>query len=171
MVEIIWFNQNIPRHSFIGWLAVQNKLPTRDRMLCWGPIGDSNCVFCRNVLESRDNLFFYCFFTKRIWVSVMRLCLVSNWLFSWEDLIEWGFSNLKGKGMRSNICRLGLWATVYHIWLQRNAIIHRGHIKVDKNYYNFFHKVDQQKWGCGKTLELDTYYQEICYLKKYNLYD
>ena len=75
----------------------------------------------------------------------MRLCLVSNRLFSWEDLIEWVSSNLKGKGMRSNICRLGLWATMYHIWLQRNAIIHRGHIKVDKIYYNFFHKVDQQK--------------------------
>ena len=111
MVEIIWFNQNIPRHSFIG---------------------DSNCVFCRNALESRDHLFFNYFFTKRIQGSVMRLCLVSNRLFSWEDLIEWVSSNLKGKGMRSNICRLGLWATVYHIWLQRNAIIHRGHIKTEE---------------------------------------
>ena len=109
-------------------------------MLCWSLIGDSNCVFCRNALESRDHLFFDCSFTKRIWVSIMRLCLVSNPLFSWEDLIEWSSSNLKGKGMRSNICRLGLWAAVYHIWLQHNAIIHGGHIKTEEQIIKLIRK-------------------------------
>ncbi len=28
--RLIWFTHHIPRHSFIGWMALQNKHPTKD---------------------------------------------------------------------------------------------------------------------------------------------
>ena len=59
-------------------------------MAKWGYWGDSLCVFCINSLESRDHLFFKCCFTRRIWDDIMKLCLVSNAQFVWEDLIAWG---------------------------------------------------------------------------------
>lgn len=30
--KLIWFSQNIPKHAFVLWLAVQSKLPTQDKL-------------------------------------------------------------------------------------------------------------------------------------------
>ena len=51
--RLIWFNQNIPRHSFIWWLAIKNKLPTRDRTMCWGPIWDLLVFSAETLLRIR----------------------------------------------------------------------------------------------------------------------
>ena len=45
----------------------------------------------------------------------MKLCLVSNAQFVWEDLIAWGARELKGKELRVIACKLAWWAMVYHI--------------------------------------------------------
>ena len=37
-------------------------------------------------------------------------------------------SEFKGKGLRVIACKLAWWATVYHIWLQRNAIVHEERV-------------------------------------------
>ncbi|PWA78109.1 hypothetical protein CTI12_AA217300 [Artemisia annua] len=34
--KLMWFSQNIPKHAFILWLAVQKKLPTQDNIRKWG---------------------------------------------------------------------------------------------------------------------------------------
>ena len=62
----------------------------------------------------------------------MKLCLVSNAQFVWEDLIAWGARELKGKGLRVIACKLAWWATVYHIWLQRNAIVSEERISTEE---------------------------------------
>ena len=120
------FPLNIPWHSFIGWLAIKNKLPTKERMLKWGFTVEGNCGFCRNSLETRNHIFFDCSFSQRIWRRIMALCLVSNTSFYWEDLVEWGVVHLKGKGMRAIVCKLAWWAIVYYLWSQRNAVLHVG---------------------------------------------
>ena len=84
--------------------------------------------FLRNCLKSKDYIFFECSFTRRIWDDTMKLCLVSNAQFVWEDLIAWGARELKGKKLRVIACKLAWWAMVYHIWLQRNAIVHEERI-------------------------------------------
>lgn len=84
-------------------------------MLKWKYTEDSKCVFCRNCIESEDNLYFECGFTKRLWKEVMRKCM-------WGACdMDWGLEKLKGKGLRAVICKLVLGASVYHIWLQRNC--------------------------------------------------
>ena len=34
--KFLWFQLAIPRHTFIGWLAIKNKLIMRDRLAKWG---------------------------------------------------------------------------------------------------------------------------------------
>ena len=29
--KLVWFNLNMPKHDFISWLAILNRLPTKDR--------------------------------------------------------------------------------------------------------------------------------------------
>ncbi|XP_020250238.1 uncharacterized protein LOC109827635 [Asparagus officinalis] len=53
--KLIWERLNIPKHSFICWLAIQNRLLTQDRILkygmgCWiGSKVDGNLVIGTNV--------------------------------------------------------------------------------------------------------------------------
>lgn len=35
----VWTSRSIPRQSFRAWLVVQNMIPTRDRLISWGPSG------------------------------------------------------------------------------------------------------------------------------------
>ncbi|XP_013645955.2 uncharacterized protein LOC125594385 [Brassica napus] len=34
--KVIWSPRSIPRQSFHAWLVVQNRIPTRDRLISWG---------------------------------------------------------------------------------------------------------------------------------------
>ena len=52
--KFLWFQLAIPRHTFIGWLAIKNKLTIRDKLAKWGYTGDTLCVFCRSCIESKD---------------------------------------------------------------------------------------------------------------------
>ena len=40
----------------------------------------------------------------------------------------WGARELKGKGLRVIAYKLAWWATIYHIWLQRNVIAHEDKV-------------------------------------------
>ena len=63
--KLIWFPGAILKHAFIGWLSLKtNWLPKIDS---WSFTGDCARPFCRNCVESRENLFFECPFTWRIW--------------------------------------------------------------------------------------------------------
>lgn len=56
--NLVWFSQNIPRQSFILWLAINQRLKTQDRISKWQDIGDVKCSLCNDVQESHCHLFF-----------------------------------------------------------------------------------------------------------------
>lgn len=50
--------------------------------------------------------------------------------------MAWGVDYLRGKSLRSLVCRLVMWLAIYHIWKQRNAILHNEMINslIGKHY-------------------------------------
>jgi hypothetical protein len=62
----------------------------------------------------------------------MVLCLVSSVPEDWDLLLEWDIKNLKGRSFRVTLCKITWWATVYHLWLQRNARLHAGEVKFEE---------------------------------------
>ena len=42
--RLLWFDLTIPRHSFTRWLAMKNKLPTKERMIQWGKLAQPYSV-------------------------------------------------------------------------------------------------------------------------------
>lgn len=64
---MIWFKECVPRCSFITWLTLRVKLPTKDRLQRWGLKMAMECVFCPSDIESHDHLFFECDFSTDIW--------------------------------------------------------------------------------------------------------
>ena len=61
------------------------------------------------------------------------LCLAFSVPDNWDLLLEWGIKNLKGRSFRVTLCKIAWWATVYHLWQQRNARLHAGEMKLEEN--------------------------------------
>ncbi|KAL2224814.1 UNVERIFIED_CONTAM: Retrovirus-related Pol polyprotein from type-1 retrotransposable element R2 [Sesamum indicum] len=89
----------IPRHIFILWLAIQDKLATTDKP--WLAHLDP-CVLCNEGLtETHAHLFFQCRFSRRCLTEIRR----TRW---------------RGKHIINMSYRALLAACVYHIWKERN---------------------------------------------------
>ncbi|XP_020254213.1 uncharacterized protein LOC109831293 [Asparagus officinalis] len=119
--NMVWGGLSYPKHSFICWLAVNNRLQTQDRLLRQGIVNANKCKLCTGpCLESRDHLFFECSFSKEVWNQIMDWLLFKWRSCSWNSIINWYCTNLRKKGIKQNIKRAALSATIYHIWYERN---------------------------------------------------
>ena len=58
-----------------------------------------------------------------------------------------GERHAKGKSLRSNVFRLALWSSAYHIWQQRNGVLHQGRIYVEENILHLI------KWEVRRRIE------------------
>ncbi|XP_022157473.1 uncharacterized protein LOC111024165 [Momordica charantia] len=81
--SLVWFGGNIPKHSFIAWLAMRDRLATRDRLCRWDYSVMVSCVFCTGQ-ESWDNLFFECPFSWEVWSSMIAWAGSSRRISYWS---------------------------------------------------------------------------------------
>ena len=51
--RLIWAAYVVPKHAFISWMAILNRLPTKERIKSWGLEVEETCVLCRNAAETR----------------------------------------------------------------------------------------------------------------------
>lgn len=87
----VWTARSVPRHSFHVWLVVQNRIPTRDRMLGWGLQVPSICLLCSRSDESRDHLYWDCDFSFGLWNLVAVRCRIiptRQWEGSLDQMIS-----------------------------------------------------------------------------------
>lgn len=119
--KVIWFSLGVPRFAFIIWLAVNNKLSTGDRMNSWGQVQLS--VLWRVKRDQGSFVFFACPYTYTLWIEVVSTLLRRppdpNWGSTLEHLTTHSFSYLG-----YILLRLGLQATIYMIWKERNDSKH-----------------------------------------------
>lgn len=122
----IWFKEEIPRCSFVAWLSMLGRLPTRDRLLSWGLSVPSGCVLCSNGVESHRHLFFECSFAAGVW-----LCFCGRFMSNPpSDLLSAVVfcEHLQGPHAVSakKVFKLLLQVIIYNLWRERNALIFRG---------------------------------------------
>jgi hypothetical protein len=55
---------------------------------------------------------------------VIATCFISNPRKEWEDIEEWSSVDLKGKSIWTTLCKVCLGASIYHLWRQRNDLLH-----------------------------------------------
>ncbi|XP_059446512.1 uncharacterized protein LOC132178068 [Corylus avellana] len=125
--KMVWFPNAIPKHAFILWLAVQDRLLTGDRLMKWGYKGEVKCFFCHNQIESRDHLFFECSFSYRIWKFCMHRCHENNSPIIWDEVLKLGISKWGTKTLKGLLCHLVLGSVIYNLWCTRNELKHSGH--------------------------------------------
>ena len=124
--KMVWFPYAIPKHAFGVWLAVQDRLITRARMIRWGYKGEVKCLFCHNQMESREHLFFWWRFSYRIWNFCMLRCQVNNSSIILDEVLKLGIRKWETMTLKGMLCRLVSGLVIYNIWQTRNEIKHLG---------------------------------------------
>ncbi|KAL2235610.1 UNVERIFIED_CONTAM: hypothetical protein Sindi_1293200 [Sesamum indicum] len=108
----------IPRHIFILWLAIQEKLATTDKpwLAHLRP-----CILCNEGLtETHEHLFFQCRSSRRYFTEIQRTIRFLWPNREWKDDITWASQRWRGKHIINMSYRALLAACVYHIWKERN---------------------------------------------------
>lgn len=114
---MIWFKEAIARCSFISWLVLLARLPTRDRLIRWGMNVPGLSVLCSNGLESHDHLFFSCLFSTEVWSRFTS----SIWPSQLLDIQSITNSTLSIPQPFAAIAKVLFQVSVYLIWKERNA--------------------------------------------------
>ncbi|KAF8081661.1 hypothetical protein N665_0872s0008 [Sinapis alba] len=118
----VWFSGRIPKHAFITWVAVWNRMATRDRLRSWGVEVSSVCVLCNAADETRQHIYFDCPFSQAVWTHfTSKAAVVSPILF--EDSICWLKNASRDKNLLL-ILNFLFQATVYILWKERNVRVH-----------------------------------------------
>ncbi|KAH1203129.1 hypothetical protein GmHk_17G049445 [Glycine max] len=125
--EVVWNrlfcgNPARPRALMTLWQACHGRLPTKDRLLRFGMLGDKICCFCEGP-EFHDHLFFGCSVLGDVWKQVLEWIQVKHHPQEWNEKQKWIIRHSKGKGHKASILKLAVTETVYGIWKYRNAKI------------------------------------------------
>lgn len=119
----IWFKGHVPRQAFTAWIAHQDRLPTRTRLISWGMNISSSCCLCNRVDETRTHLFLQCEISEEIWALVLRRLGHSHRAFhTWIAFAEW--TALNDSVTSRTLKRLVSQATISSIWTERNKRLH-----------------------------------------------
>ncbi|XP_039017978.1 uncharacterized protein LOC120149160 [Hibiscus syriacus] len=124
--RLIWFPAHVPKYSLITWMAILDRLSTKDRLARFGVMTDLGCRLCGAGLESRNHLFLECSYSKAVWDSILHACRLQQQDSSWDDLLGWMACNWKGKSLLVHILKLAWTGFVYFTWEERNYRIFRG---------------------------------------------
>ncbi|KAF8406614.1 hypothetical protein HHK36_008704 [Tetracentron sinense] len=122
--EIVWFTMNIPRHSFITWLALLDGLQTRECKTCWfGTESSLELVVSfvealLKVYHILNDLTLWPFGRNRF--SCVDLRIIQFLAGLWAREVSWIFSSFWGKGTIQSMKKVAFNATIYHIWMERN---------------------------------------------------
>lgn len=71
--QAIWSHHNVPKHNFVGWLAMKNRLQTRARLSLIGVCESNTCMLCDNgSVEDTQHLIFECYYSQQCLRRIKR---------------------------------------------------------------------------------------------------
>ncbi|CAA7034512.1 unnamed protein product [Microthlaspi erraticum] len=123
----IWFKERIPRHTFILWMAMRDRLFTRDKLRSWGLNVPSSCLLCDAYPESKSHLLTDCIYSREIWTGFFRRSGLSPPV-SLEEIVVWSDSLSPQRKVNTN-CKILVQAIVYCLWRDRNSRLHSSNSK------------------------------------------
>ena len=119
----VWYSQWIPKHTFILWLTIQDRLTTQDKLMKWGVQGANRCSLCQNESEDMQHLFFLCTFSSEVWRKVKDMAAIRGQGIVLQGTIVEMLNKGNGNNINSVVRKLMLVACVYYIWMERNGRI------------------------------------------------
>ncbi|XP_009798242.1 uncharacterized protein [Nicotiana sylvestris] len=111
-----------PRHKFNLWPAVQDRLPTVERLQKIGIQVPQACVFCGLADEYFEHLFFGCYYTKNILQRLLNWLSCPRQINTCQEGVKWVTTCArKNKGFGTIVSAV-FGMMVYLIWRNMNKI-------------------------------------------------
>uniref|UniRef100_A0A803PIJ5 Reverse transcriptase zinc-binding domain-containing protein n=1 Tax=Cannabis sativa TaxID=3483 RepID=A0A803PIJ5_CANSA len=111
--NLVWSRLNVPKHSFLLWLAMVNRLKAQDRLFKHGLIDHDFYTIYNTATESAEHLFFSCSFAS---ACLSRLKEWMRWnatATSLQSLMKWvrkaKISRFKRMYLQLGLLRLFTW--------------------------------------------------------------
>ncbi|XP_074300756.1 uncharacterized protein LOC141632073 [Silene latifolia] len=114
---MVWSNWNIPKHSFISWVIMQEGLNTKSKLHAYGYCQDALCILCEEQAETSTHLFEYCIFSCKV-----KQC-IEDWTGRAFPTVN-EIQSANGNRMQIKDLALILTAFRYAIWYHRNSARH-----------------------------------------------
>ena len=112
--KMVWQSFITPKHSFILWLRLKEKLLTKDKLQ--GVIEDISCPLCKTEVETIDHLFFCCRIANEIWTKIKSWLGISRGMQTIKATVKWIIKEARGTSVPAKIKRISLASIVYHLW-------------------------------------------------------
>ncbi|XP_074267197.1 uncharacterized protein LOC141590507 [Silene latifolia] len=121
--NVTWYpwsqnNWMIPKHRFIGWLMVQQRLLTQDRLIRMHILQSNICFLCGVAPEDHPHLFFLCKYSQKCCDLVSTWCRFSIPL---QDSVDWWVTARFRSLCQKKILGIILVALIYQLWMCRNC--------------------------------------------------
>ncbi|KAM3232817.1 hypothetical protein P3L10_018176 [Capsicum annuum] len=113
-------NQGHPKWRFIMFIALNQRLYTKDQLDKWSIHTSLTCALCDEEMEDHQHLFFKCLTSGDIWQRILNWQGVTRGSMRWREEVQWANLHAKGILAKTAVFRMSLTATVYHIWMERN---------------------------------------------------
>ena len=114
-----WNRATTPRSRFIMWLAYQDRLKTKQKLLNMGMIEDNICPICCTQTETKDHFFFSYEFSRQ-YIDMLRQWLKVMWnVRSLKDL----YRKCCMPRSKVKVIEAILGNLVYAIWRARNEVV------------------------------------------------
>lgn len=110
--DVVWFKRAVLKYSFTMWTANYEMLPTKSRLAGWGLPISANCSFCSRFVET-------------------ILCCHANSVRKFGGMCLSDANHHKpcscagpSSFLESELLKLAAQTVVFHLWKQRNTLIH-----------------------------------------------
>ncbi|XP_071740578.1 uncharacterized protein [Rutidosis leptorrhynchoides] len=119
--RVVWFSQCMPRHAFLVWLLMGERLKTQDKLSRWELYNGVklSCPLFNGGPDSRSHLFFECSYASQVWsrASGLTIMPMTN---SWRIVCSWLSHSATRNSVNIVVAKLMFGAVVYFIWQERN---------------------------------------------------
>lgn len=120
--KIVWSDWNVPKHSIISWLIMQEAINIKSKLYAYGVCADDRCMLCDAHSETIEHLFNTCAF------SIMTQKWIEDWIGrsvpTINELLIANHNKIKWKTLA-----LILTTYWYHVWAQRNRTRHENSVE------------------------------------------
>ena len=149
-IEAVWHPLGIPKCAFIFWLALKDRLLTKERMASFDMETDLRCCLCANAIENVSHLFGSCIYSSEI-ISDPAFDLAGDWTCYQNGLFTTGGGSNR---VKKQLAYLFLAVSVYYIWKERNDRMHTpGHALSPSSLKLTIKRVIREKLSTSKTFQ------------------
>ncbi|XP_071712571.1 uncharacterized protein [Rutidosis leptorrhynchoides] len=136
--SVVWYSQGIPKHSFLLWLVMGERLKMQDKLISWDIRDGSTplCAFCKQCADSHAHLFFSYSYSANVWRMVQQMMILDIRSNDWHGVVDCVTPLASRNLAHVLVSKLCLAATIYDLWLERNNRIFKKVFRTEKQVFD-----------------------------------